>query len=284
MDGQPSRSGPATAGREAVRLRLVASASDLGDADLLTLALQQAVAALGGLGGMVHRCEGANRRLRLEAASGLPREAAEPWEDLAWDEVVAPALAVREQRFVWMPLDTAASGRSAFSLPEDAGLAAVPLPGPDRPLGALTVLTTAPEPPRQPDQVFLTALADLLGGCLRRGGAGDAAGPTWWRNASLAHLSPAMWADPGGRLGLGPAQRKGHRRRRRSPCGRSEPGYLRRAGRVVVRSPPSRRRRRGLRRDRPGRGRPKHLPVGVPGMPPGRDHHLGRGPRPCHVR
>lgn len=63
------------------------------EADRLRLALRQAVAALGGLGGMVHlRGPDGSRRLRLAASSGLSQELARRWEEIPEDALDAAAV------------------------------------------------------------------------------------------------------------------------------------------------------------------------------------------------
>jgi PAS domain-containing protein/anti-sigma regulatory factor (Ser/Thr protein kinase) len=219
-----------------MRLRLVVEATDhLSSTEFLPFALAHAVAALGGLGGMVHRSEEGTRGLRLAAASGLPREMAEPWEDLAWDEATAPARAVRECRFLWLPVgggsspapgspdrpetpgspdmprrpgmadipgisrtpgvsDAPEQDGHARAFPAGTGLAAVPLPGADGPLGALSVLTAQPHTPPPEQRAFLSALADVIGDSLRRPQAAGILTPTWWQVPTGSHLSQAMRA------------------------------------------------------------------------------------------
>jgi PAS domain-containing protein len=199
-------------GRETVRLRWVTSASDgLSDVEILPFALDQAVAALGGLGGLAHRSGGADRRLRLAAISGLPRDLAVPWEDVGWDEAAAPARAVREGRFVWSPVDgpdgpdgdpDGGHGRAgggadgpARGFPEGTGLAVVPLPGADGPLGTLSILTSRPGPPTPQEEEFLVHLADRVGGRLQQARFDSGIiTPTWWQEPSGSHLFQAMRA------------------------------------------------------------------------------------------
>ncbi|MBO4275566.1 hypothetical protein, partial [Microbispora triticiradicis] len=82
----------------------VVRASDEGQwsAQTLTLALQQAMTSLGGLGALVHRCDPATGSLHLAAASGLLPETAEAWADLRTVQDVAPTRAVRRGGYVWV--------------------------------------------------------------------------------------------------------------------------------------------------------------------------------------
>ncbi|NUP39659.1 MAG: hypothetical protein HOY76_22265, partial [Streptomyces sp.] len=92
-EGVPDAGAGAVAGRgredgrgirdaaDVVRLRLVEAADRPSEADLLRLALQQAVAALGGFGGLAH-LSGAEGVLRLAAVNGLPTGLAHRWNDL----------------------------------------------------------------------------------------------------------------------------------------------------------------------------------------------------------
>ncbi|WP_405725361.1 SpoIIE family protein phosphatase [Streptomyces sp. NBC_01537] len=130
--------------------------------EALRLALEHAVAELGGVGGMIHvRRLGGLRGLRLVASSNLPPALTGPWERIEDDGDWPPAHATREEARVWLPalppdgpgLGTADAAGSA------GGAAAVPVPGPDGPLGALTVLTTTTREPDPEQWAFLDAVA-----------------------------------------------------------------------------------------------------------------------------
>ncbi|MFG3022490.1 PAS domain-containing protein [Streptomyces sp. NPDC048254] len=151
---------------------------------MLRLILHQAVAELGGLGGMVHLAGGAEHGLRLAAASGLPRAFAHAWEDLAQDEATAPALAVRTGTFVWL-FAAAEPGQRPGDLPEGTGLAAVPLPGPQGPVGTVSVLTATADEPDADEQLFLRELAECAADCLRKSPpAPSPLTPAWWQEPS----------------------------------------------------------------------------------------------------
>ncbi|MFF4019927.1 SpoIIE family protein phosphatase [Streptomyces sp. NPDC001843] len=113
------------------------------------LALQQAKACVDGLGALAHwRSAG---RLRLVAVSGLAAPCFEAWADLGLDEPAAPARAVRSDAYVWT------TGDGTFT--EALGTAAVPLPGADGPIGALSVLKEGPGEPDLAQRSLLRALA-----------------------------------------------------------------------------------------------------------------------------
>ncbi|MFJ1969983.1 SpoIIE family protein phosphatase [Streptomyces sp. NPDC087903] len=138
-------------GPEAVRLALLTSADeDMTGVDALTLAVQQATAALGGLGGLAHRRDPATGLLRLVAVCGLTSKTAEPWVTVR-DENAGPARAVREAAYVWQAEGGTGTGA--------AGTASVPLTGPDGPVGALSVLTVGPGEPDRGRQAFLHSVA-----------------------------------------------------------------------------------------------------------------------------
>jgi PAS domain-containing protein len=169
---------------EVVRLRLLSLTDALTDADALEVMLRQAVAGLGGIAAMVHRLDD-DGLLRLAAVSGRQEEAA-AWERIAGDVPVAPARAVRDGGFAWTRLRERAGAGSTPSGPEavaaepgstvgqavpggragaagaPAGLAAVAVPGPDRPWGAVSVLTAGDVAPSRHEQEFLYAAAQAI--------------------------------------------------------------------------------------------------------------------------
>ncbi len=131
------------------------------ESGLLPFALQQAVAGLGGLAGAAHLRDG--DRLWLAAVSGSPTEAAAAWRDLRVDDPEEAATAFRERRAVWLP--PAPSGTAI------GGVIAVPIPGPEQPLGTLSVLLDRSGPPSGSEREFLGELAALTGPRLRDDGA-----------------------------------------------------------------------------------------------------------------
>ncbi|GAA1102476.1 SpoIIE family protein phosphatase [Streptomyces javensis] len=184
---------------------LSAVGTALTDREVMQHALDQAVSELGGLAGLVHWSCGpaGSRTLRLVLASGLPLPALGGWEEIRQDGApLAPARAVRDGRFVWLP---AASGEAAGpvgeapgsggtagseensrtapgSLPASTTVASVPLTGPDGPVGALSVLT-GPREPTPEQAAFLEAVGRWAERRLSRSGAGvgDCDAHPWWQ-------------------------------------------------------------------------------------------------------
>ncbi|MEU0673489.1 SpoIIE family protein phosphatase [Streptomyces sp. NPDC006172] len=115
----------------------------------LMLALRQATACVDGLGALVHM-RGADR-LRLTAVSGVAASGVQAWAELGLDEQAAPARAVRGDTYVWAAGDSVVAG--------GLGTAAVPLPGPGGPVGALSVLTEGPGEPDPAQRSLLRTLA-----------------------------------------------------------------------------------------------------------------------------
>ncbi|MFJ1735764.1 SpoIIE family protein phosphatase [Streptomyces sp. NPDC088254] len=121
---------------------------ELSGARTLSLALRQATACVDGLGALAHR-RGADR-LRLVAVSGLDASSVEEWAELRLDDRAAPARAVRGDAYVWTAGDSAIAGAH--------GTVALPLPGPDGPVGALSVLTAGPVGPDPTQRSLLRTL------------------------------------------------------------------------------------------------------------------------------
>ncbi|MFF3750607.1 SpoIIE family protein phosphatase [Streptomyces sp. NPDC002018] len=131
----------------------------LPETEVLRLALQQAVAELNGLGGVVHVRGSANpQRMYLVAASGLPRTFTRSWDGIADGAPEAPVLAVRKAVTLWLP-DPAGPG---------TGMVSVPLMSRNGPFGALSVVTTAPAEPTAVQRDTLRAVADWAAERLRR--------------------------------------------------------------------------------------------------------------------
>ncbi|MFI0944011.1 SpoIIE family protein phosphatase [Streptomyces sp. NPDC021020] len=184
--GGPAGDGEGPGARDLVRIRLVEAAQGHGEAELLRLALQQAVGALGGYGGLAHLA-GAEGLLRLVAVTGLPRAVGRRWEDLSSRTATAPALAVTRGTVCWstrwppargdspapgaphgldrpavageQPQAPAAGPQAAGELP--GGLVAAPVVAGGIPVGALTVLTG--EQPDAAARDFLARLARTVG-------------------------------------------------------------------------------------------------------------------------
>ncbi|WP_409468067.1 SpoIIE family protein phosphatase [Streptomyces sp. HC307] len=153
-------------------------------AEILQLALHHAVAELSGLGGMVHlRVPGDSRPLHLAATGGLPREFAQEWGTLGWEDETAPVRALRDGAFVWLPT----TDTQACALPAGTGIAAVPLLAAEgSSLGVLSVVTVCGAP-SVAQRDFLEALAQWV--CERLACPAPATGslgPAWWNAEHLA--------------------------------------------------------------------------------------------------
>ncbi|MGW3623069.1 SpoIIE family protein phosphatase [Streptomyces sp. NPDC000880] len=159
------------------RLQMLAAAGDgLEDTEVLLTALQHATAELGGLGGMAHlRAKSTAWDLRLVVSSGLPRAFTTVWRNVREDGSSAPTVATRKDGYVWLPGIRAPEQRSSGApdparlsgVPAGAGMAAVPLPGPQGPLGVLSVLTAPRGEPSPAQREFLEKVALWAAGRLR---------------------------------------------------------------------------------------------------------------------
>ncbi|WP_327581356.1 SpoIIE family protein phosphatase [Nonomuraea sp. NBC_00507] len=151
------------------RQRLLSEVGDdLWGIELLRFAIQQAVADLAGLGGMVHLGRpGLGGGLRLVVTSGLPPAFAQEWERIDGSGPLAPARAFRDSAFVWAPLanlvpgmrEPDATAGESRAWPAGTAMAAVPLLGPGRPVGTLSVVTLSSQEPSAGQRAFL----DMLG-------------------------------------------------------------------------------------------------------------------------
>ncbi|MFH8808942.1 SpoIIE family protein phosphatase [Streptomyces hygroscopicus] len=172
---------------------LSAVGAALTDREVMRHALDQAVSELGGIAGLVHWSCGpaGSRQLRLVLASGLPLPVLRAWEEIRQDVApLAPARAVRDGRFVWIPAAATEAlagpredGRpSSGILPAATTVASVPLIGPDGPVGALSVLT-GPWEPTGEQTAFLQAVGHWAERRLARSAAGPDEGdePPWWQ-------------------------------------------------------------------------------------------------------
>ncbi|MFD4242151.1 SpoIIE family protein phosphatase [Streptomyces sp. NPDC058525] len=151
---------------------------DQGDTDVLLNALHHLMAELGAWGGMAHMPVAGNRRpgMRLVASSGLPGAFTRAWETISYSGTAAPSRVVREgSGFVWLPtLDAPEQllGKPPVTiepcgLPAGSGIAAVALPGPQGPLGALSLITPPSGEPCPEDRAFMEDVARWAGGRLR---------------------------------------------------------------------------------------------------------------------
>jgi hypothetical protein len=137
----------------AARLRLLeAQGDDLPEPDVMRLALQQATAALGALGGFVHirRKVAGSDGLRLVTASGLPDTITHAWVSLPEGGDLPPVRAIHDGKTHWAAGDRAGIGAT--------GMIGVPLPGGDGPLGALSLFTAEGGEPDPAQCSFLDAV------------------------------------------------------------------------------------------------------------------------------
>src|SRR5258707_8880271 len=131
----------------------------LPEGEVLRLALQEAGAEVGGLGGLVHlRGPETTPGLYLAASTGLPPTFTRCWQEIADDAAAAPAAAARLRRPVWFP---APEGPGT-------GMASVPLrKAQGEPFGALTVVMATPDEPTAGQRDVLRAAAEWAAGRLR---------------------------------------------------------------------------------------------------------------------
>ncbi|MFC9428400.1 SpoIIE family protein phosphatase [Streptomyces sp. NPDC056987] len=140
------------------RLDLLATVDQgVTESEIFRLALQHSVAELGGLGGTVH-LRGPMSALRLVSSTGLPPRLVRPWEIIDQEGPTAPARALREGGAgggagagVWVPTGHGGTWPGT-------GLAAVPVSGPERPVGALTLVMGEQGRPTDAQWAFLRAV------------------------------------------------------------------------------------------------------------------------------
>ncbi|WP_327579024.1 SpoIIE family protein phosphatase [Streptomyces sp. NBC_00145] len=125
--------------------------SGVTDSEVFQLALHHAVAELGGLGAVIH-LRGPMSALRLVSAAGLPPGLARYWEIVDQEGPMATARAVRSGRGLWVPAGPTEQWPGT-------GLAAVPVFGTERVVGALTLLTGDRGEPSGEQWDFLRAVA-----------------------------------------------------------------------------------------------------------------------------
>ncbi|MFG6202382.1 SpoIIE family protein phosphatase [Nonomuraea sp. JJY05] len=179
-----NRSSVAPSGEE--RLRLLSSVcAGLSDIEVLEYALDQAVADLHALGGMIHWAGPVgSREPRLVTASGLPPAVQEAWGGTR--DVIVGVL--RDGTPACVPVS-----RSGLDGARPGTVAAVPLRGPGQPFGVLSVLCDGAAEPAGKQQEFLRSLAGWLARRLARTGADSGTKGQWW---------PERCADSGLRKAL----------------------------------------------------------------------------------
>ncbi|MFE1881001.1 SpoIIE family protein phosphatase [Streptomyces diastatochromogenes] len=152
---------------------------DRRDVEVLLTALQQAVAEVHGLGGMVHLPGGGmSGILYLVADSGLPESMTRPWLIIPARGTAPPSRAARNDTIAWQP-DLAppdpVPGRDPAALwpsrlPAGIGHLAVPIPGGGRRRGALSVLFAPGDEPGATECAFLDEVAAWMSGRLGSSG------------------------------------------------------------------------------------------------------------------
>ncbi|MEV6838394.1 SpoIIE family protein phosphatase [Streptomyces sp. NPDC051133] len=166
--------------RHRMRMRLLdAVDADRRDVDVLLTALQQAVAEVHGLGGMVHLPGGGmSGILYLVADSGLPEPMTRPWLIIPARGAAPPSRAARDDIVAWQPElapPDPVPGRDPAALWPSrvpAGIAhlAVPIPGGGRRRGALSVLFAPGDEPGAAERAFQREVAEWMSGRLRASG------------------------------------------------------------------------------------------------------------------
>ncbi|MFC8009018.1 ATP-binding SpoIIE family protein phosphatase [Streptomyces cinereoruber] len=143
------RSDVAQSGSERLRL-LEAENGGLSVPAALALAVQQAMAGVGGLSGLLHHRDVVSGELHLVAVGGLGPGFSEAWAKMPEGGRTPPARAARSGADIW-----SADGMGTHA----SGTAAVPLLGADGPIGALSVLMARPGPPDEEQWSFLASVA-----------------------------------------------------------------------------------------------------------------------------
>lgn len=189
-DRHPHSAGTRITRSARTRLRLLGSAGgQLSGTGPLRLALGQAVAELGALGGMIHVYDPRRGGVRLVAGLGLPDSLIAGWETLTDEDSAAPVSCLRYRTHVWTPpppdvphrAPPSSSGPSssgpsssgdfssgAGTLPPGSGVASVPVITADgQPVGALSVLVEAEGALDSAQRDFLWMVADWVAECLR---------------------------------------------------------------------------------------------------------------------
>ncbi|WP_329568091.1 ATP-binding SpoIIE family protein phosphatase [Streptomyces sp. NBC_01361] len=205
------------------RLSLLAACDGLTRRDSLLYALDQAVAGLRGLAGMLHVPD--QGRLRLVASRGLPPESLRTWEGMDTLECGgAPARALGGGALVRLTVQADPSCPLAGALGAGAAdappltLLSVPLREAGVPTGVLSVVTTIAEPTAA-EQAFLSSLAEWTSrgsaasaADRRAGPAGGVAGDGWPADDGFQRAEteePTGAPDAGPRV---PAERTAARR------------------------------------------------------------------------
>ncbi|MFC4015144.1 SpoIIE family protein phosphatase [Nonomuraea purpurea] len=188
------------------RKRLLAAVGDdLWGIELLRFVVQQAVADLAGLGGMLHLGgPGHGSGLRLAVASGLPPTLTQAWEQLDGNGPLAPARAFRDAAFTRVSLPNLGAripqqsgdepSEESLAWPVDTAMVAVPLLGLTGPIGALSIVTSSAQEPSPTQLAFLDTLGRWAGERLSRSSApaSNAGLAGWQEQPAGSHLSQEL--------------------------------------------------------------------------------------------
>lgn len=166
-----------------LRVQALENADLPGETELLRLAVQQAAAALGGLGGMAHLAGEDADLLRLVAVSGIPAEVAHCWERAKGEGDSAPARAMTERRVAWSTAwpdaDAAEAHVQALHGWQLSGTLSAPIMAHGFPVGALSVLTRGR--PALTRERVLADLARVLGERLPKVRRSPTGATPWWQ-------------------------------------------------------------------------------------------------------
>lgn len=180
-----------------LRLRWLTASADADEVEVLRRALQQAVAAVRGLGGLAHLAGRDEGTLQLVAVSGLPPDLARRWEVLDRSEAgLAPVQAVisgtRSWSVTW-PHHSAGTGAGTTS---EVGVFCVPLIVNGIPVGALSILTAQQPDPEQ--QHFLSQIASVVAARLPTAHRAMTGRPPWWQEptapATVDQVGVGLWS------------------------------------------------------------------------------------------
>ncbi|MEV1243744.1 ATP-binding protein [Nonomuraea sp. NPDC049750] len=192
------------ASAENQRLRGLALASvGLTETEVLKYALDQAVAELRGLSGMVHWSGtlGGNEKPRLVAASGMPPVRLQAWDEI--QDVIVRVLREGASTCASVALGAGCAEKAGRGSAEKTGmttppvgtLTTVPLRVPDRPIGVLSVVSCGLAQPTGRERAFLRSLAGWLTQRLAVSGTGSDTWHPWEEDLSAdSHLREALKA------------------------------------------------------------------------------------------
>ena len=229
---------------------------------------------------MIH-LRGPMSALRLVSAAGLPPALTRAWEIIDQEGPLAPARALHQGSGVWAPRELTAHSVAGEAAWPGSGLAAAPLSGGDRSIGALSVVMGEGGEPTPEQWDFLRAVIAWTEE--RMAQAPPPSGPVQTEfsgerlRQALKEVSVGSW-DWDIRTGDLHLGRGGPR------ALRHQTGRLHRQDRELDEDRPPRRPRPDTGRRAAGDPRPHGVRGGVPRTRPGRYVRLDPGPRQGDVR